>query len=62
VELAGEGTPHQWLFLALANHELGRREEARAWFERSLLWLAEQEEPGPELTRLRDETGAVLGA
>jgi len=30
----GQGNPFDWLFLAMAHHRLGHREEARRWLDR----------------------------
>jgi serine/threonine protein kinase/WD40 repeat protein len=73
VEMHGAGgTPYDALFLALAHHRLGRREEARRWFRRGTApapaarfkadaigdtsWI-----PRLELDILRREVAAALG-
>ncbi|NLF72392.1 MAG: hypothetical protein GX575_25435 [Candidatus Anammoximicrobium sp.] len=42
-----DGTPLDWLFLAMANCQSGRIEEACRWMERTRRWLAQ---PGRELS------------
>jgi WD40 repeat protein/tRNA A-37 threonylcarbamoyl transferase component Bud32 len=69
------GTPGDWLFLAMAAHQLGKKEEARRWFDKSVKWLgpaqaAKQKagvgqrlvawEQWQELDQLRQEAEAAL--
>jgi hypothetical protein len=51
------GNAWQWLFLAMANWRLGRPQEARTWYDKSL----ELEKAWPEeLRRNRDEAAMLL--
>jgi len=53
----GMGNAWQWLFLAMANWRLGRPQEARTWYDKSL----ELEKAWPEeLRRNRDEAAMLL--
>jgi tetratricopeptide (TPR) repeat protein len=47
--------------LALAHARRGHHEQARAWQERALAWVARYKASGNELRLLREETAAVLG-
>jgi uncharacterized protein HemY len=54
----GQGNAWQWLFLAMAHWQLGRQQEARMWYDKSV----ELEKVWPEeLCRSRDEAAALLG-
>jgi Flp pilus assembly protein TadD len=33
------GTAHDWLFLAMAHHALGRTDDARLWFHKAAQWI-----------------------
>jgi WD40 repeat protein len=35
----GEGTPWDWLFLAMAHHRLGHGDDARKWHEQAIGWI-----------------------
>ncbi len=60
MELRSGGDPYDWLFHAMADHALGRPDEARRWLERSVAWLPGQP-ASAELERLVAETKALLG-
>jgi len=75
IDLHGKGgNTEDWLFLAMAEHKLGRADAARKWLEKAVGWLDEaaaaKAEPGKppalswlrqvELQRLRKETEALL--
>ena len=50
VKLHGnDGTPADWLFLAMAHHRLGRADEARKWLDKASRWIESHwaAEPGP---------------
>jgi hypothetical protein len=61
VELRNGGDAFDWLFLAMARHRQGSEEEARRWYERSLVWLKRNAagQP-PALERLRAEAAELL--
>jgi Tfp pilus assembly protein PilF len=54
-ELRGGGDANDWLVLGLACLRLGRVEEARAWYERSLEWLDDQPATSASLKAWRAE-------
>ena len=49
------------LFLAMAHWQLGRRDEARLWYERAVQWMDKHVPNHRELRRFRAEAAAVLG-
>jgi tetratricopeptide (TPR) repeat protein/tRNA A-37 threonylcarbamoyl transferase component Bud32 len=67
MELRQGGDPFDWLFLAMAHHKLGDRDEARKWYDRSVQWLEKNGqalEKNPRqaeaLRRFREEAEQVL--
>jgi tetratricopeptide (TPR) repeat protein len=48
-------------FLAMAHWQLGEREEARRWHDRSVAWMDANKPDNEELRRLRAEADALLG-
>lgn len=54
----GVGDAFQWFFLAMANHQLGRKEEARRWYDKSfqltVFW-------NDESRRMQAEAADLLG-
>jgi len=50
-----------WLFLAMARHDLGDDAVARIWYERAVSWLDANAGNDPELLRFREEADALLG-
>jgi tetratricopeptide (TPR) repeat protein len=49
------------LFLAMAHWQLGRRDEARLWYDRAVQWMDKHVANHGELRRFRAEAAAVLG-
>jgi tetratricopeptide (TPR) repeat protein len=49
------------LFLAMAHWQLGRRDEARLWYDRAVVWMDKHVPNHRELRRFRAEAAAVLG-
>jgi tetratricopeptide (TPR) repeat protein len=41
-------TPAAWIFLAMAHHELGQKNEAKQWLAKARSWLEEQGKKDPE--------------
>ncbi|HZV06650.1 MAG TPA: protein kinase [Gemmataceae bacterium] len=60
MKLGGSG-PHDWFFLAMADHRLGDVEHAREWRDKAVRWLEAQEGKPEELLRYRAEADALLG-
>jgi tetratricopeptide (TPR) repeat protein len=47
----GKGTPEDWLFLAMAHHRLGHKEEARAWLNKAAQWIDATKNEKPSADR-----------
>ncbi len=60
MRLRAGGDPYDWLFLAMALHQLGDRAGSRSWYDRSLAWISARSASGEELLRFRDEAARVL--
>ena len=61
VRLLGAGGIVDWLFLAMAHHELGHASEARGWYGRAVEWMALQTGVEPEVARFRAEADVLFG-
>jgi superkiller protein 3 len=61
MELTGGGTAFDWFFLAMAQHRLGKKEEARKWYEGAVQWMEKNQPQDEELRRFRAEAEGVLG-
>jgi non-specific serine/threonine protein kinase/serine/threonine-protein kinase len=48
-------------FLAMAHWRLGDKAKARAWFDKSVVWMAKGKNDDPELKRFRAEAAELLG-
>jgi tetratricopeptide (TPR) repeat protein len=48
-------------FLAMAHWQLGEKEEARSWFDKSVRWMAGGLQDNAELKRFRAEAAQLLG-
>jgi serine/threonine protein kinase/tetratricopeptide (TPR) repeat protein len=60
VELTRGGSPHDWLFLAMAHWRKGDRAEARTWYEKAVAWFDRHHPDDEELTRFRAEADALI--
>jgi serine/threonine protein kinase/Tfp pilus assembly protein PilF len=60
VRLRQGGDPFDWLFLAMARHRLGDRDQARRWFEKAAGWPQQVSTNDEELKRFRSEAEALL--
>ncbi len=47
--------------LAMAHWQLGEKEKARAWFDKSAAWMARGKKDDPDLKRFRAEAAELLG-
>ncbi|MBI4600887.1 MAG: tetratricopeptide repeat protein [Planctomycetes bacterium] len=61
MELSGGGDPNDWLFLAMAHWQVGRKDEARKWFSKAVVALEKAGEVDEEMRRFRAEAEGVLG-
>ncbi len=50
-----------WFFLAMANRKLGRKDEARKWYDRAAAWAEKNDPKNEELICFRAEAAALLG-
>jgi hypothetical protein len=71
------GSPYDWLFLAMAEHRLGHKAQARQYLDKSIAWMNDRLQPGTgreprwaspplwrvrlELQILRREAEALIG-
>jgi tetratricopeptide (TPR) repeat protein len=61
MELRDGGDAFDWLFLAMANWQLGQKEEARKWFDKAAEWMDMNHSKNEELHRFRSEAAELLG-
>ena len=61
MELSSGGGEHDWFFLAVAHWELGAKEEARAWYDKAIAWMDENDPQNDELILFRAEAEELLG-
>jgi tetratricopeptide (TPR) repeat protein len=50
-----------WYFLAMVNWKLGRKDEAREWYDRAVEWTVKRAPNDEELRRFRAEAAALVG-
>jgi tetratricopeptide (TPR) repeat protein len=55
------GAASDWFVLAMAHWRLGDRDKGRAWFDRSVAWMARNRGYVDEVEALRAEAAALLG-
>jgi tetratricopeptide (TPR) repeat protein len=55
------GDEWQWLFLAMAHWQLGRQDDARRWYYRSVLYMEKHRIKASEPQQFRAEAEALLG-
>src|SRR5262249_21424523 len=61
VELRKGGDGFDWFFLAMAHWRLGEEGKARAWYDRAVRWMDENQRANEELRRFRAEAAGLLG-
>jgi tetratricopeptide (TPR) repeat protein len=59
--LKGEAFAFNAFFLAMANWQLGHKDEARTWYDRSIAWMEKNQPKNEELLRFRAEAEQLLG-
>ena len=60
-ELRNGGDSFDWFFLAMANWQLGKKAEARKWYDEAVQWMDKNQPKDEELRRFRSEAEALLG-
>jgi hypothetical protein len=55
-----EGEPYDWLFLAMANARLGRKETAKTWHAKAVRWMTEHQPNDAQMDRFRKEAEMQL--
>jgi hypothetical protein len=48
-------------FLAMAQWQLGAKDKAREWYDKSVQWMEKSKKDDAELKRFRAEAAALLG-
>ena len=61
VQLRQGGDSYDWFFLAMANWQLGKIDQARTWYQRAVEWMAKHRPHYEELRHFRAEAAALLG-
>jgi serine/threonine protein kinase len=59
VELGG-GSAEDWLFLAMAHHQLGNKDEASKQYDQAVAWIKQNNAQNEELTRFLQEARDLL--
>jgi tetratricopeptide (TPR) repeat protein/tRNA A-37 threonylcarbamoyl transferase component Bud32 len=54
------GDSFDWFFLAMAHWQLGRKEQARQWYDKAVSWEAKHQLQSDELSRFRAEAEELL--
>jgi serine/threonine protein kinase/Flp pilus assembly protein TadD len=61
MELRKGGDSADWFFLAMAQWQLGEKEQARKRFDQAVAWINKNQPKDPELLRFRAEAAEILG-
>jgi serine/threonine protein kinase/Tfp pilus assembly protein PilF len=62
LKLRQGGNGSDWFFLSMAYWRLGKKEDARNWYERAVKWMEKNQPRNEELRRFRAEAARLLGA
>jgi tetratricopeptide (TPR) repeat protein len=60
MELRNGGSGEDWFFLAMADYQLGKRDEARKWYDRAVRWNNESTR-SEDMHRFQAEAEAMIG-
>ncbi len=60
MELGKGGISFDWFFLAMAHWQLGKKDEARQWYDKAVPWMEKNNPKNEELRRFRAEAAALL--
>jgi tetratricopeptide (TPR) repeat protein len=55
------GDAGDFFFLAMAHWQLGNKDEARQWYDRSLKWISDHSSTDEKLIRFQGEAEATMG-
>lgn len=61
MELRNEGDSFDWFFLSMIHARLGRKERAREWYDKAVLWSNRYRPGDEELFRFQTEAAQALG-
>jgi eukaryotic-like serine/threonine-protein kinase len=61
MKLRNGGDAFDWFFLAMADWQLGRKQQARAWYGKAVAWMEKQHVKKEELRRFRAEAEKLMG-
>jgi serine/threonine protein kinase/tetratricopeptide (TPR) repeat protein len=62
MQMSDGGGACDWLFAAMAKWHLGKKDDARALYDKAVAWADEHAPKNKELRRFREEVAKVLGA
>ena len=54
------GDSGDWFFVAMVHWQLGRKDEARRWFDQAVQWMEKNKPQDEELERFRAEAKALI--
>jgi tetratricopeptide (TPR) repeat protein len=60
MEFQRGGDAGQWLLLAMAHWQLGKKDEARHWYDKAVAWMEKNNPKDEELIRFRAEAEALF--
>ena len=61
IELGNGGNSFDWFFLAMAHWQLGKKADARRWYDQAVAWMGKNQPQNEELRRFGAEAAALLG-
>jgi tetratricopeptide (TPR) repeat protein len=61
MELRKGGDSFDWFFLAMAHWQMGKKDEARKWYDKGVGWMEKNQPENEELLRFRAEAAELLG-
>jgi serine/threonine protein kinase len=61
IELSSGGRASAFLFLAMSQHQLGHKTEARSWYDKGVKWMEKNAPQDEDLGRIRVEAAELLG-
>jgi tetratricopeptide (TPR) repeat protein len=61
MEFRKGGGSFDWFFLAMAQWQLGKKDEARKWYDKAMEWMEKNQLRNEDLVRFRAEASELLG-